>query len=92
VQPAEGIVVADRFRLVRPLGRGGMGSVWQAQHTSLDSPCAVKFLLAEAADSADVRARFEREAKAAAQLKICFIHVSVNQAQKNNTHDYLLTD
>ncbi len=65
----EGAVIADRFRLVRLLGKGGMGEVWAAQHASLDIPCAVKFIHAESADNPDVRARFEREAKAAAQLR-----------------------
>ncbi len=65
----EGEVVADKFRLVRLLGQGGMGEVWVAQHTSLDIPCAVKFIHAESAQKLDVRARFEREAKAAAQLR-----------------------
>ena len=69
MQPVEGTVIAERFRLARPLGQGGMGAVWLAQHTSLDIPCAVKFLHPEAAASADLRARFEREAKAAAQLR-----------------------
>jgi serine/threonine-protein kinase len=64
-----GLVVADRFRLVRTLGKGGMGSVWEAQHVSLDTPCAVKFIHEEAADSTELRNRFEREAKAAAQLR-----------------------
>jgi serine/threonine-protein kinase len=66
---AAGLVVADRFRLVRPLGQGGMGSVWLAQHTGLDTPCAVKFIHEHAARSPDIVARFEREAKAAAQLR-----------------------
>ncbi|MBW2454061.1 MAG: protein kinase [Deltaproteobacteria bacterium] len=46
-----------------------MGEVWAAQHASLDIPCAVKFIHAESADKPEVRARFEREAKAAAQLR-----------------------
>ena len=65
----EGAVIANRFRLVRQLGRGGMGEVWAAQHTSLDIPCAVKFIHAESADKPEVRQRFEREAKASAQLR-----------------------
>ncbi|MEP7122538.1 MAG: protein kinase [Byssovorax sp.] len=64
-----GMVVADRFKLERKLGEGGMGAVWLAHHTGLDVPCAVKFIHAEAATSAEVRARFEREAKGAAQLR-----------------------
>jgi len=65
----EDMVVADRFRLVRMIGRGGMGSVWQAMHLSLDRPCAVKFIEGELANAAEAHARFEREAKAAAKLQ-----------------------
>ena len=43
------LVIADRFRLVRPLGHGGMGSVWLAPHIRLEIPCAVKFMLPEVA-------------------------------------------
>jgi eukaryotic-like serine/threonine-protein kinase len=64
-----GMVVADRFKLERKLGEGGMGAIWLAHHTGLDVPCAVKFIHADAATSAEVRARFEREAKGAAQLR-----------------------
>src|SRR4029079_13429673 len=65
----ENMVVADRFRLVRMIGRGGMGSVWQAMRLGLDTPCAVKFIEGELANVAEAHARFEREAKAAAQLR-----------------------
>jgi serine/threonine-protein kinase len=67
--PQQGTVVADRFLIEHRLGQGGMGSVWLAKHLSLDIPCALKFLHPDAAASADLRARFEREAKAAAQLR-----------------------
>jgi serine/threonine-protein kinase len=69
VELVSGLVVADRFRLDRQLGKGGMGSVWLARHVALAIPCAVKFIHEEAARSADLRARFEREARAAAQLR-----------------------
>ncbi len=65
----ENTVVADRFRLVRMIGRGGMGSVWRAFDTRLDTPCAVKFIEGELANVAEAHARFEREAKAAAALR-----------------------
>lgn len=65
----EGAIIADRFRLVRQLGEGGMGEVWAAQHLSLQIPCAVKFIHAESAQKPEVRARFEREARAAAALR-----------------------
>ncbi|WP_437282736.1 protein kinase [Sorangium sp. So ce375] len=66
--PAAGNTVADRFRLVRPLRQGGMGSVWLAQHIGLDIPCAIKFMNAQGV-SKEVRLRFEREAKIAAQIR-----------------------
>ncbi|MFO0759243.1 MAG: serine/threonine-protein kinase [Byssovorax sp.] len=64
-----GMVVADRFRLERELGKGGMGAVWLARHLSLDVPCAIKFILAHAASSPELRGRFEREARAAAHIR-----------------------
>jgi len=69
VQLVEGLNVAERFRLVRELGRGGMGSVWLAEHTSLDVLCAIKFIDREGQNSPEVRQRFQREAKAAASLR-----------------------
>jgi serine/threonine-protein kinase len=46
-----------------------MGAVWLADDLSLDSPCAVKLIDAEKSRSEEVRKRFIREAKAAAQLR-----------------------
>ncbi|XYH92716.1 serine/threonine-protein kinase [Sorangium sp. So ce1128] len=64
-----GDVVAERFRLVRELGRGAMGSVWLARHEALGVACAVKFIAERFADVREARLRFEREARAAAQIR-----------------------
>jgi serine/threonine-protein kinase len=69
IHPAPNVVVAERFRLNRLLGRGGMGSVWHATHLGLDVPCALKFIEGEGAQLPEMQARFEREAKAAAMLR-----------------------
>src|SRR5271165_4705340 len=69
MQLTEGMVVAGRFKLGDMLGRGGMGSVWRAVHLGLDIPCAVKFIEGDLASLAEAQSRFEREAKAAAQLR-----------------------
>ena len=62
-------VVADKLRLLRPLGQGGMGVVWAARHLTLGTEVAVKFVRPEraVADPALV-ARFEREARATARI------------------------
>jgi serine/threonine-protein kinase len=56
-------VIAGRYRLEEPLGRGSMSAVWAARDLELDRRVAVK-MLAPRAD----RQRFEREARAAAAL------------------------
>jgi serine/threonine protein kinase len=58
-----GDVIAGRYRLLKPLGHGPMSSVWLADDTELERRVAVKML----GPTAD-RARFEREARAAAAL------------------------
>ncbi len=58
-----------RYRLERPLGRGGMGSVWVARHTELGMLAAVKLMDGNIAKSAEALSRFRREARAAASLR-----------------------
>jgi eukaryotic-like serine/threonine-protein kinase len=66
---APGDLVTPNVRLVRLLGEGGMGAVWQARHEGLDTDVAVKLIAADLAQSASVRERFAREAKAAARIQ-----------------------
>src|SRR5262245_13103990 len=64
-----GETIAGRYRLTQPLAKGGMGAVWSAWNVQLDVPVAIKFMSAEAISSPELVARFEREAKSAAQLR-----------------------
>jgi serine/threonine protein kinase len=70
VQPlSSGLVIAERYRLERKLGAGGMGSVWLATDLSLDSTCAIKLVDPDKVGNEEVRVRFQREARAAAQIR-----------------------
>ena len=64
-----GHVIADKFRLVRQLGKGGMGSVWAADHLALSSQVAVKIIDPAIAKNQEALGRFLREAQAAAALR-----------------------
>jgi serine/threonine-protein kinase len=61
--------VVDRYTIVRLLGHGGMGAVYEARHATLARRVAIKFLLPELAANPDVLRRFENEAKAAGGLE-----------------------
>ena len=68
MNPTAGTLVARRFRLVRELGRGNMGTVWLADHETLGVRCAVKFSSVDAERDPAYRERFEREARSVAKL------------------------
>src|SRR5437660_7866176 len=56
------------YEIVAPLGAGGMGEVYRARDTRLDRDVAVKVLPAEYRTDAQLKIRFEREAKTISQL------------------------
>ena len=65
------------YEIVAPIGAGGMGEVYRAKDTRLDRTVAVKVLPQHLSSSAEVRQRFEREAKTISQLShphICALY------------------
>lgn len=66
--PVQGLI-AHKYEVIRRIGQGGMGSVWEGRHVALGTAVAIKFIDAEHAQSNDARSRFENEAKAAATLR-----------------------
>ncbi len=68
-EPRAGDLVTSKLRLVRPLGAGGMGSVWLADHLALHTQVVVKFIATTLQTNKEAIARFEREAASASQVK-----------------------
>ncbi|MGA2450938.1 MAG: protein kinase [Polyangiaceae bacterium] len=66
--PVRGLV-AGKYELVKLIGRGGMGSVWEGRHASLGSAVAIKFIDTTHADSREAQSRFVHEARAAARIQ-----------------------
>ncbi len=63
----EGGLVAGKYRLIRKVGEGGMGTVWVAHNEALDVPVAIKFIRAGEDANRHVN-RLTQEARAAAKI------------------------
>jgi eukaryotic-like serine/threonine-protein kinase len=65
------------YEILAPIGAGGMGEVYRARDTRLGREVAVKVLPRDLADTPEIRARFEREARLISSLNhphICTVH------------------
>src|SRR5262249_51571224 len=60
--------VAERYRLTAPIGRGGMGAIYEAEHVLTHKKLAIKMLLPGYGRIPEIAKRFEREARAASLL------------------------
>jgi serine/threonine-protein kinase len=69
IPPQPGVLVADKYRLDREIGRGGMGVVFAAHHETLGHAVAVKLLAVPPGAPSNVVDRFLREARIVVRLR-----------------------
>src|SRR5438093_3700115 len=79
------------YEVVSPLGAGGMGEVYKAKDTRLGRTIAIKILPSHMSPNPDLRARFEREAKAIARLQHPNIWV-LHDVGRENGVDFLVME
>ncbi|HEY2786601.1 MAG TPA: serine/threonine-protein kinase, partial [Fimbriiglobus sp.] len=65
---APGVLLAGRYRVVAPLGKGGMGEVYRADDLTLAQPVALKFLPQHIASDTDRLSRFRMEVATARKV------------------------
>jgi predicted Ser/Thr protein kinase len=74
---SSGQILAERFRIVAALGKGGMGEVYRADDLRVGQPVALKFLPESSIADADQLARFQKEIRLARQVShpnICRVY------------------
>ena len=88
----EGTLLAGRYRIVRQLGQGGMGSVWLAEDTQLDNkPFAIKMLPSILVSNKRAYNQIKAEALVAMKLTHPNI-VTLRAFEENNGNPFLVMD
>jgi serine/threonine-protein kinase len=87
-----GQVLADKYRVERVLGEGGMGVVVAAVDTALERRVAIKFLLPEYSQHREASTRFMREARAAVKIQSEHIARVIDVSAMANGSPYMVME
>ena len=87
-----GLLISGKYRLLRLLGAGGMGSVWAARNELTDRDFAIKFLLPSLAQSKEALHRFFHEARACGQIKHPAVVDVYDMGQAEDASPYLVME
>jgi serine/threonine-protein kinase len=92
MRPQPGDLINGKYRLIRLIGDGGMGSVFEARHEYLGTVVALKFLHSELASKQGLVARFLREARLSATIKSDHIARVTDVDQASDGAAYLVME
>jgi serine/threonine protein kinase len=87
-----GSIVNGKYRLVRLLGDGGMGSVYEGQHAVLGTRVAIKVLHPELARRTGLVERFLQEARVAAQIRSPHVVQVIDVDRTPDGHAYIVME
>ena len=87
-----GVLISGKYRLLRLLGSGGMGSVWAARNELTDRDFAIKFLLSSLARNTEALQRFFHEARACGQIKHPAVVDVYDMGQAEDGSPYLVME
>lgn len=87
-----GDLVSGKYRLLRPLGAGGMGSVWAARNELTNRDFAIKFLKPDLARNREALQRFFNEARACGQIKHAAVVEVYDMGQTEDGTPYLVME
>jgi eukaryotic-like serine/threonine-protein kinase len=91
-EPTAGQMITPTLRLERPLGEGGMGAVWIAEHLGLQTQVVVKFMAEELAATDEGKNRFSKEAAATAQVRSPHVVQTLDYGVTDDNVPYLVME
>jgi serine/threonine protein kinase/class 3 adenylate cyclase len=89
LRPAIGVRIG-RYELVRALGVGAMGEVWEARDTATENPVAIKLLKPEIAADAELLRRFRKEARVLGRVGSPYIANVIDLNEDRGVHYLVL--
>jgi len=92
VDPRIGTLAAGKYRVLGLIGRGGMGSVYEAQNVAIGKRVALKFLRTPQGADAETRARFHREARAVSAVESAHIVQIFDTGETDSGEPFLVME
>src|SRR5688572_30197479 len=87
-----GEILQGRYRILREVGSGGMGTVYEGENLRIRRRVAIKVMRATDEPSAELIARFEREAQVASQIPSDHITEVLDMGELDNGHHFIVME